>query len=94
MNLHQPTDRQADKLLEKDAAAERLTIEKFAVGQSVPRNEDPMLLRGYVVPFDHEINFAGAIESVNPPSVHSNGAQHWPAVRRPSRRWQALGAHG
>jgi aerobic carbon-monoxide dehydrogenase large subunit len=29
-----------------DSAAERLAIEKFAVGQSVPRSEDPMLLRG------------------------------------------------
>jgi carbon-monoxide dehydrogenase large subunit len=27
-------------------AAERLAVEKFAVGQSVPRSEDPMLLRG------------------------------------------------
>jgi aerobic carbon-monoxide dehydrogenase large subunit len=41
MNLHQPADQQADKL-----AAERLTVERFAVGQSVPRAEDPMLLRG------------------------------------------------
>jgi len=41
MNLHQPADGQADKL-----AAERLTVERFAVGQSVPRSEDPMLLRG------------------------------------------------
>ena len=42
MNLHQPADRQAEKL-----AAERLSIERFAVGQSVPRSEDPMLLRGH-----------------------------------------------
>ena len=28
-------------------AAERLSIERFAVGQSVPRSEDPMLLRGH-----------------------------------------------
>jgi aerobic carbon-monoxide dehydrogenase large subunit len=41
MNLHQPTDVQAERL------AERLTLEKFAVGQSVPRSEDPMLLRGH-----------------------------------------------
>jgi carbon-monoxide dehydrogenase large subunit len=46
MNLHQPADRQADKLAADDLAAERLAIEKFAVGQSVPRSEDPMLLRG------------------------------------------------
>ena len=46
MNLHQPADRQVDKLTADDAAIERLAIEKFAVGQSVPRKEDPMLLRG------------------------------------------------
>ena len=28
------------------AADDRLAIEKFAVGQSAPRREDPMLLRG------------------------------------------------
>ena len=43
MNLHQPADRQAD---ESDLTTEQLAIEKFAVGQSVPRSEDPMLLRG------------------------------------------------
>jgi carbon-monoxide dehydrogenase large subunit len=41
MNLHQRASEQADQ-----EATERLTIEKFAVGQSVPRAEDPMLLRG------------------------------------------------
>ena len=45
MNLHQPADRQADKS-SSDLATERLAIEKFAVGQSVLRIEDPMLLRG------------------------------------------------
>ena len=43
MNLHQPADRQADK---SNLTNEQLAIEKFAVGQSVPRSEDPMLLRG------------------------------------------------
>src|SRR5271167_19571 len=43
MNLHQPAGRQADK---SDLTTEQLAIEKFAVGQSVPRSEDPMLLRG------------------------------------------------
>jgi carbon-monoxide dehydrogenase large subunit len=46
MNLHQPADRPADKSATDELAAERLAIEKFAVGQSVPRSEDPMLLRG------------------------------------------------
>jgi aerobic carbon-monoxide dehydrogenase large subunit len=41
MNLHQRASEAADS-----AAADRLSIEKFAVGQSVPRVEDPMLLRG------------------------------------------------
>ena len=41
MNLHQSATDQADQL-----AADRLAVEKFAVGQSVPRSEDPMLLRG------------------------------------------------
>ena len=46
MNLHQPADGQADKLTGDALTAERLAVEKFAVGQSVPRREDPMLLRG------------------------------------------------
>ena len=46
MNLHQPADRQADKLAADELATERLAVKKFAVGQSVPRSEDPMLLRG------------------------------------------------
>ena len=45
MNLHQPAQRQANKL-PGDDLAERLAVEKFAIGQSLPRSEDPMLLRG------------------------------------------------
>src|SRR6202041_4105882 len=41
MNLHQAAARPADQL-----AADKLAVEKFAAGQSVPRSEDPMLLRG------------------------------------------------
>ena len=37
---------QTDNVRTDDAAADRLAIEKFAVGQSVPRREDPLLLRG------------------------------------------------
>jgi carbon-monoxide dehydrogenase large subunit len=40
MNLHGAANRTAK------AADDRLAIEKFAVGQSVPRLEDPMLVRG------------------------------------------------
>ena len=46
MNLHQPSDRPANKLAANELAAERLAVQKFAIGQSVPRSEDPMLLRG------------------------------------------------
>ncbi len=46
MNLHQPPGGQTNKLAGDDLTAERLAVEKFAVGQSVPRSEDPMLLRG------------------------------------------------
>src|SRR6202051_2082097 len=41
MNLQQTARDRADQLV-----ADRLSVEKFAVGQSVPRSEDPMLLRG------------------------------------------------
>ena len=41
MNLRQAANVRTD-----DAADDRLAIEKFAVGQSVPRREDPMLVRG------------------------------------------------
>ena len=41
MNLQQSAKDRADELM-----AERLAVEKFAIGQSVPRKEDPTLLRG------------------------------------------------
>jgi aerobic carbon-monoxide dehydrogenase large subunit len=41
MNLQQSAKERADELV-----ADRLSIQKYAVGQSVPRTEDPMLLRG------------------------------------------------
>src|SRR6202167_4824069 len=41
MNLQQSVKDRADQL-----TADRLAVEKFAVGQSVPRKEDPKLLRG------------------------------------------------
>jgi len=42
MNLQQFARDLADQ-----ATADRLAVEKFAVGQSVPRKEDPLLLRGH-----------------------------------------------
>jgi aerobic carbon-monoxide dehydrogenase large subunit len=41
MDLRQAAKDRADEL-----TSDRLAVEKFAVGQSVPRKEDPMLLRG------------------------------------------------
>jgi aerobic carbon-monoxide dehydrogenase large subunit len=41
MNLQSSAKDRADQL-----TADRMAVEKFAVGQSVPRKEDPMLLRG------------------------------------------------
>src|SRR3984957_6842538 len=41
MNLQQSAKDRADELV-----ADRLSVEKYAIGQSVPRSEDPMLLRG------------------------------------------------
>ncbi len=41
MDLQRSASGRADEL-----TADRLAVEKFAVGQSVPRTEDPMLLRG------------------------------------------------
>ncbi len=45
MNLQQSTVEPAQDAAEQ-WTADRLAVEKFAVGQSVPRKEDPMLLRG------------------------------------------------
>ncbi len=46
MNLQQPAGSRATALSADESAAEKLSVEKFAVGQSVPRKEDPTLLRG------------------------------------------------
>jgi len=45
VNLQRPAQPQANKL-PGDDLAERLAVEKFAIGQSLPRSEDPTLLRG------------------------------------------------
>jgi len=42
MDLYQPAERSDEKL-----TAGQLAVEKFAIGQAVPRVEDPMLLRGH-----------------------------------------------
>ncbi len=45
MNLQQPAVKPAQDAVDQ-FTADRLAVEKYAVGQSVPRKEDPMLLRG------------------------------------------------
>ncbi len=45
MNLQQPAVKPAPDAADQ-LVADRLAVEKYAVGQSVPRKEDPMLLRG------------------------------------------------
>ena len=46
MNLREPAKRRADDLATDEFSADRLAVTKFAIGQSLPRSEDPMLLRG------------------------------------------------
>ena len=70
MNLHQPADRQARSTA--DLATERLTIERFAVGQSVPRSEDPMLLRGHGR-YTDDISLAGQAYAVMVRSRNGHG---------------------
>jgi aerobic carbon-monoxide dehydrogenase large subunit len=67
MNLHQPADQRADKL-----AADRLAVEKFAVGQSVPRSEDPMLLRGEGR-YTDDVNLPGQAYAVMVRSRNAHG---------------------
>jgi carbon-monoxide dehydrogenase large subunit len=71
MNLHRPADRQADKSA-ADSAADRLTLEKFAVGQSVPRSEDPMLLRGHGR-YTDDVSLPGQAYAVMVRSRHAHG---------------------
>jgi aerobic carbon-monoxide dehydrogenase large subunit len=68
MNLHQPTD----KVAVDDLTAERLAIEKFAVGQSVPRVEDPMLLRGHGHYAD-DVSLPGQAYAVMVRSLNAHG---------------------
>jgi aerobic carbon-monoxide dehydrogenase large subunit len=63
MNLHQPAQRQANGSPGGDSATERLAVEKFAIGQSLPRSEDPMLLRGQGR-FTDDVSVAGQAYAV------------------------------
>ena len=70
MNLHQPADRQAR--LTADLATEQLATERFAVGQAVPRSEDPMLLRGRGR-YTDDINLPGQAYAVMVRSRNGHG---------------------
>jgi aerobic carbon-monoxide dehydrogenase large subunit len=72
MDLRAPADRPAEKLSETDAAAERLAVQKFAVGQSVPRSEDPMLLRGHGR-YTDDVSLAGQAHATMVRSRHAHG---------------------
>ena len=67
MNLHQSPERPAEKL-----STGQLTIEKFAVGQSVPRSEDPMLLRGHGR-YTDDVSLPGQAYAVMVRSRHGHG---------------------
>jgi aerobic carbon-monoxide dehydrogenase large subunit len=67
MNLHQSPERPAEKL-----TTGQLAVEKFAVGQSVPRVEDPMLLRGQGR-YTDDVSLPGQAYAVMVRSRHGHG---------------------
>jgi aerobic carbon-monoxide dehydrogenase large subunit len=67
MNLHQSPERPAEKL-----TTGQLAVEKFAVGQSVPRSEDPMLLRGQGR-YTDDVSLPGQAYAVIVRSRHGHG---------------------
>jgi aerobic carbon-monoxide dehydrogenase large subunit len=76
MNLQQSAKATASKSLTKnlaeELAAERLATEKFAVGQSVPRTEDPMLLRGKGL-YTDDVSLPGQAYAVMVRSQNAHG---------------------
>ena len=67
MDLYQPAERSDEGL-----NAEQLAIEKFAVGQAVPRVEDPMLLRGHGR-YTDDVSLPGQAYAVMVRSRHGHG---------------------
>jgi carbon-monoxide dehydrogenase large subunit len=67
MNLQQSASLRAD-----EQTADRLAIEKYAVGQSVPRTEDPMLLRG-LGHYTDDISLPGQAYAVMVRSQNAHG---------------------
>jgi aerobic carbon-monoxide dehydrogenase large subunit len=64
--------REAANFRAHDAADDRLAIEKFAVGQSVPRREDPMLVRG-LGHYTDDASLPGQAYGVMVRSRHAHG---------------------
>ncbi len=71
MNLHQPAGPRANQALDA-AAADRLALERIAIGQSVPRTEDPMLLRGEGR-YTDDVSLPGQAYAVMVRSRHAHG---------------------
>jgi aerobic carbon-monoxide dehydrogenase large subunit len=67
MNLHRSPEQPAEKL-----STGQLAVEKFAVGQSVPRIEDPMLLRGHGR-YTDDVSLPGQAYAVMVRSRHGHG---------------------
>jgi carbon-monoxide dehydrogenase large subunit len=67
MDLYQPAERSGEGL-----ATGQLAIEKFAVGQAVPRVEDPMLLRGHGR-YTDDVNLPGQAYAVMVRSRNAHG---------------------
>src|ERR1700722_6205208 len=67
MNLQQIARDRADQLV-----SDRLSVEKFAVGQSVPRKEDPMMLRGQGH-YTDDISLPGPAYAATVPSQNAHG---------------------
>jgi len=68
MNLHHPAPNRADQL-----TADIWAVEKFAIGQSVPRKEDPMLLRG-MGRYTDDVSLPGQAYAVMVRSRNGHGA--------------------
>ncbi len=67
MNFQHSAKQQAD-----DLAMDRLAVEKFAIGQSVPRSEDPMLLRGRGH-YTDDVSLPGQVYAVMVRSQNAHG---------------------
>jgi aerobic carbon-monoxide dehydrogenase large subunit len=67
MNLHQSPELPAEKLTDG-----QLAVEKFGIGQSVPRSEDPMLLRGRGR-YTDDVSLPGQAYAVMVRSRHGHG---------------------